>query len=86
MDRPLSPGFGNPRKRRFDSTFMPRCMAYSPDVTGNSFVAHYTHDPKTFDGFVFPTRGHIHGRDTEGIADQSFAVITVDVTNVIVQR
>jgi len=44
----------------YDEPFMQRRMDYSPDVTGSPPVAHYTHDPKTFDGFVFPTRRLVH--------------------------
>lgn len=40
----------------YDDSFMQRRMDYSPDVTGGPPVAHYTHDHRTFDGFVFPTR------------------------------
>jgi hypothetical protein len=46
---------------------MQRRMDYSPDVTANPLIAHYTHDPKTFDGFVFPTRWLVHLRDENGI-------------------
>jgi hypothetical protein len=60
-------------------------MDYAPEVTGNSPVAHYTHDPKTFDGFVFPTRRRVHGRAADGIADQSVASITLDVATVTVE-
>lgn len=43
----------------YDESFMQRRMDYSPDVTANPPIAHYTHDPKTFDGFVFPTRRRV---------------------------
>ena len=39
----------------YDDAYMQRRMDYSPDVTGKPPVAHYMHDHKTFDGFVFPT-------------------------------
>jgi hypothetical protein len=29
-------------------------MDYAPEVNGNHLVAHYTSDPKTFGGIVFP--------------------------------
>jgi hypothetical protein len=61
---------------------MQRRMDYSPKVTGDPPVAHYTHDPKTFDRFVFPTRRRVHFHDGDGNADQSFAVITVDLHHV----
>jgi hypothetical protein len=64
---------------------MLRRMDYAPEVTANSPVAHYTHDPKTFDGLVFPTRRRIHRRDVNGIADQSVVAITLDVTQVTIE-
>jgi hypothetical protein len=70
----------------YDADFMLRRMDYSPDVTGNPPVAHYTHDPKTFDGFVFPTRRRVHRHDADGIADQSFAAITLDIESITVER
>jgi hypothetical protein len=69
----------------YDTDFMLRRMDYAPEVTANSPVAHYTHDPKTFDGLVFPTRRRIYSRDADGIADQSLAAITLDVAQVIVE-
>jgi hypothetical protein len=68
----------------YDTDFMLRRMDYAPEVTANSPVAHYTHDPKTFDGFVFPTRRRVHRRDADGVADQSVAAITLDVAQVAV--
>jgi hypothetical protein len=70
----------------YDPRFMLRRMDYSPEVTGNAPVAHYTHNPATFDEFVFPTRRRVHLRDANGIADQSFAAITVDIDAVRVHR
>jgi hypothetical protein len=70
----------------YDNDLMQRRMDYSPDVTGNPPVAHYTHDHKTFDGFVFPTRRRVHLHDASGIANQQFAPITVDVAAVSVLR
>jgi hypothetical protein len=69
----------------YDAELMLRRMDYSPDVTGNPPVAHYTHDPKTFDGFVFPTRRRVHRHDAQGIADQSFAAITLDIETITVE-
>jgi uncharacterized protein (DUF1330 family) len=54
----------------YDDAFMQRRMDYSPDVTGRPPVAHYTHDHKTFDGFVFPTRRLVHLHDASGVANQ----------------
>ncbi len=69
----------------YDENFLQRRMDYSPEVTGSQ-VAHYTHDSKTFDGFVFYTRRLVHLHATDGVADQSFAPITIDVDSVSVQR
>ncbi|MGH3522414.1 MAG: hypothetical protein ACRDU4_06200, partial [Mycobacterium sp.] len=69
----------------YDTNFMMRRMDYAPDVTDNAPVAHYTHNPKTFDGFVFPTRRRIHLRGPDGIAEQGFALITLDVSSVSVE-
>jgi hypothetical protein len=70
----------------YDDAFMQRRMDYAPDVTGKAPVAHYTHDHKTFDGFVFPTRRLIHLHDASGVADQGFTPITVDVASVTLER
>jgi hypothetical protein len=70
----------------YDQRFMQRRMDSSPDVTGNPPVAHYTDDSKRFDGFVFLTRGRVHPRDAGGIADQTFAAITLDIDTVEVER
>ena len=70
----------------YDDAYMQRRMDYSPDVTGKPPVAHYTHDHKTFDGFVFPTRRLVHLHDAKGIANQGFAPITIDVAAITVDR
>jgi hypothetical protein len=70
----------------YDEKFMQRRMDYSPDVTGSPPVAHYTHDPRVFDGFVFPTRRRVHLHDEHGVANQDFAPITIDVDSVRVDR
>jgi hypothetical protein len=70
----------------YDERFMQRRMDYSPHVTGSPPIAHYTHDPKTFDGFVFPTRRLVHRHDADGVADRSFAPITIDIDTVAVKR
>jgi hypothetical protein len=69
----------------YDENFLQRRMDYRPDVTGSD-VAHYTHDPKTFDGFVFYTRRLIHLRDADGNADQGWVGITVDLDSVRIDR
>jgi hypothetical protein len=70
----------------YDDAFMQRRMDYSPDVTGNPPVAHYTHNHRTFDGFVFPTRRRVHLHDACGIANQGFAPITIDISAVRVDQ
>lgn len=70
----------------YDQALMQRRMDYAPDVAGNAPIAHYTHDPKTFDGLLFPTRRLVHTRDQAGTADQRFAAITVDVEHIKLDR
>jgi hypothetical protein len=69
----------------YDISFMQRRADYTVEVAGDAPIAHYTHDPKTFDGFVFPTRRRAYVRDPDGIADQRLAVITLDIASVRVQ-
>jgi hypothetical protein len=69
----------------YDDAYMQKRMDYSPEVTGNPPVAHYTHDPKLFDGFIFPTRRLVHLHDTRGVADLTFAPITIDIASVEVE-
>ncbi|PBB69258.1 hypothetical protein CK228_08600 [Mesorhizobium sp. WSM4312] len=70
----------------YDHKFMLRRMDYSPDVTGSPPVAHYTYDPREFDGFVFPMRRRVLLRDAAGVANQEFVPITIDVTDVTIDR
>jgi hypothetical protein len=70
----------------YDERFMQRRMDYSPQVTGSPPIAHYTDAPKTFDGFVFPTRRLVHRRDADGVADQRVAAISIDIDTVAVER
>ena len=66
----------------YDEKYMQRRLDYSPQVTGRPPIAHYTHDPKTFDGFVFPARHLVYCHDQHGIADQSLALITLDLDDI----
>jgi hypothetical protein len=68
----------------FDDRLMQRRMDYSPDVTGSPPVAHYCANHRTVDGFVFPTRRRVYLHDANGVADQSFAPITIDITAIVV--
>jgi hypothetical protein len=70
----------------YDDRFMQRRMDYSPDVTGSPPVAHYTDEPRVFDGFVFPTRRRVHLHDAHGIANQAFTPITIDVHSIQVEQ
>ena len=65
--------------------YLLRRMDYAPDITGNSLVAHYTHDPRFFDGFVFYTRRTVHLRDADGIADPSLTPITITLHSASVE-
>lgn len=70
----------------YDDAFMQRRMDYSPDVTGKPPIAHYTHDHKIFEGFLFPTRRLVHLHDANGVANQRFAPITIEVAGVRIDR
>jgi hypothetical protein len=61
-----------------------RRMDYSPAVTGNSQIAHYVSEPLVADGLVFYGWRSVHLRDADGIADFSFAPITIRTTAVAV--
>jgi hypothetical protein len=70
----------------YDEDFLLRRMDYSPDVTGNSSIAHYTHEPRRFGGLLFYTWRTVHLRDADGIANQDFSAITVRTESVSVER
>lgn len=69
----------------YDENLHQRRMDYQPDVTGSP-IAHYTHNPKEFDGFLFYTMRLVHLRDEDNVANQDFAPITLDITNVAFDR
>lgn len=67
----------------FDRDFMQRRFDYAPDVVAEVPVAHYTDEPKTFDGFVFPTLRRVYLRDTESNErNVDLHIITCDVLSV----
>jgi hypothetical protein len=68
----------------FDGQFLQRRMDYQPHVTGAP-IAHYTYEPKNFDGFTFYTRRRVHVRDQNGIANLDITPITIDVESVSAQ-
>ncbi|OKI84549.1 hypothetical protein [Micromonospora sp. CB01531] len=65
----------------FDEVFHLRRMDYQPEVVGFSPTAHYILEETEVDGIVVPTRRSIHRRNEDGTADRSFAVITLDLTD-----
>ena len=69
----------------YDTEGMQRRMDYAPEVYGNHLAAHYTSDPKTFGGLVFPTRRRVYSRHPDGAADFSLAIITSDVHDIEVR-
>ncbi len=69
----------------YDAAGMQRRMDYAPEVNGNPPVAHYTSDPKTFGGIVFPTRRRVYRRNPDGAADFSLANITIDIHDIAIR-
>jgi len=77
---------GDPHREHI--SFMPfagsnRMSIFDVNPDRDLRIAHYTHDSKTFDGFVFPRRRLIHLRDENGITNQKFVAITVQVSSVV---
>ena len=70
----------------YDADGMQRRMDYIAQVNGNAVAGHYTSDPKTFGGFVFPTRRLIHRRHPDGTTDRSVAFITIDIRDIAINR
>ncbi|MFD6063675.1 hypothetical protein [Rhodococcus wratislaviensis] len=70
----------------YDTAFHQRRMDYQPEVTGGSPIAHYTHNPRTFDGFLFYTHRLVHLSGENNVADQDFAPITIDLDTVELTR
>jgi len=66
----------------YDADGMQRRLDYLVQVSGNALVAHYTDEPKTFGGLVFPTRRRVYRRRPDGTADRSRAAITVDIHDI----
>ena len=63
---------------------MQRRLDYLVQVNGNALAAHYTDEPKTFGGLVFPTRRRVYRRRPDGTADRSRAVITLDIADITI--
>jgi hypothetical protein len=68
----------------YDADGMQRRMDYIAEVNGNAVAAHYTSNPKTFGGLVFPTRRRVYRRLPDGMADRSLAFITIDIHNITI--
>jgi hypothetical protein len=49
-------------------------------------VAHYTSDPKTFGGIVFPTRRRVHRQNPDGTANLTVTTITIDIHDITVAQ
>ena len=60
-------------------------MDYQPDVTGSP-IAHYTHNPKVFDGFLFYTCASFTCATTTTSPTRSSRPITIDLDDVAVSR
>jgi hypothetical protein len=63
----------------FDESGMQRRMDYAPEVNGGAPIAHYSYDPRTFDGIVAPTRRRLRRRLADGTSDASAEYITIDI-------
>ncbi len=68
----------------YDADGMQRRMDYIVEVNGNAVIAHYTSDPQTFGGLVFPTRRLVYRRYPDGTADRSRASITIDIHDITI--
>lgn len=66
----------------FDDAGMQRRLDYAPEINGGAAIAHYTDDPRTFDGIVAPTRHRIRPRRQDGTTDMSVEDITIDIREV----
>jgi hypothetical protein len=69
----------------YDGSYHQRRMDYRPEVTG-SLIAHYTHNPQRFDGFLFYRLSLVHVRGPDDVAEQDFAPITIDIDSVALTR
>ena len=65
----------------YDDDLLQRRVDYLPEVTGAP-IAHYTHEPRTFDGLVFYTHRTVHLRDATGRAAKDLSVITIDTESI----
>ena len=63
---------------------MQRRLDYVVQVNGNAVIAHYTDEPKTFGGLLFPTRRRVYRRLPDGTANRSRAAITIDIADIAI--
>ena len=63
-------------------TGLERRMDNAPDVNGKPLVAYYTSEHHDFGGLIVPTRRRVLIRKEDGLADQSFCRILLDVSEV----
>lgn len=61
-------------------TGLQRRMDYAPDINGKPLVAYYTSEHHDFGGLTVPTRRRVLIRNEDGVADQSFFRILLDVS------
>ncbi len=69
----------------YDAGYHQRRIDYRPEVTGSP-IAHYTYEPRTFDGFLFYRLQLVHLRGADNVADKEFAPITIDIHSVELTR
>jgi hypothetical protein len=55
---------------------------YTIEINAGARVAHYTEGYEHFDGFAFPTRRRIYGRNSDGTVDQTQAEIILDIHHI----
>ncbi|MFE1879660.1 hypothetical protein [Streptomyces diastatochromogenes] len=77
--------------RRLEVTFPDSIATHSTVQTyyfdaATGLVAHYTTEHQDFDGLLVPTRRRVLLRNKEGVADQSFCAILLDISNVKLGR
>lgn len=67
----------------YDADGMQRRLDDVVQVNGNAVIAHYTDEPKTFGGLLFPTR-RVYRRLLDGTAGRSRAAITIDIADIAI--
>ena len=70
----------------FDDKGMMRRQDYTVDVRQNLGAAHYIHDHRTFDGFVFPTKRRIYSRGPDRAPLRDRLLISADLDDFKLSR